>query len=130
MDRRIVGVIEAKTEGTPLSGVQWQSAMYATGLSPAQQLQAVTVGGRLPFVVEASGSETHFTNGYDDQPRARLVFSFPRPEPLARRLREAVATPQAATWRGKVQHLPASQPAAAVGPVTVRLGVRGFCVAA
>jgi hypothetical protein len=25
-------VIEAKPEGTPLSGVEWQSAMYAEGL--------------------------------------------------------------------------------------------------
>jgi hypothetical protein len=57
VDRKIVGVIEAKPEGTSLSGVEWQSAMYADGLSAAQQLQAVVVEGRLPFVFEASGSE-------------------------------------------------------------------------
>jgi len=38
VDRKIVGVIEAKPEGTSLSGVEWQSAMYADGLSAAQQL--------------------------------------------------------------------------------------------
>jgi type I site-specific restriction endonuclease len=32
VDRRAVGVIEAKPEGTTLSGVEWQSARYATGL--------------------------------------------------------------------------------------------------
>lgn len=31
VDRRAVGVIEAKPEGTTLSGVEWQSARYATG---------------------------------------------------------------------------------------------------
>ena len=63
VNRKVVGVIEAKPEGTTLSGVEWQSAMYATGLPAEAQLRAVTVEGRLPFVFEASGSETHFTNG-------------------------------------------------------------------
>jgi type I site-specific restriction endonuclease len=30
VDQRVVGVIEAKPEGTPLSGVEWQSAMGLT----------------------------------------------------------------------------------------------------
>ncbi|MET7768069.1 hypothetical protein [Nocardia sp. NPDC005366] len=34
MDKKAVGVIEAKPMGTPLSGVEWQSAMYADGLPP------------------------------------------------------------------------------------------------
>jgi type I restriction enzyme R subunit len=106
VNRRIVGVVEAKPEGTPLTGVEWQSAMYASGLTPEQRLMAVTVSDRLPFVFEASGSETHFTNGFDPQPRSRRLFFFPRPETLARVLREAEATPAAATWRGKVQALP------------------------
>ena len=32
VDKRVVGVIEAKPDGTTLSGVEWQSAMYAEGL--------------------------------------------------------------------------------------------------
>ena len=105
-DRKIIGLIEAKSAGTPLTGVEWQSAMYATGLSASQRLQAVTVGERLPFVFEASGTETHFTNGYDPEPRARQVFAFPRPETLSRIVREAQARPDAPTWRAKVRHLP------------------------
>lgn len=31
VDHRVVGVIEAKPEGTTLSGVEWQLAMYAEG---------------------------------------------------------------------------------------------------
>ena len=29
IDKAVVGVIEAKPQGTPLSGLGWQSAMYA-----------------------------------------------------------------------------------------------------
>src|ERR1700754_3965165 len=35
VDQTAIGVIEAKPEGTPLSGVEWQSATYAEGL-PAE----------------------------------------------------------------------------------------------
>jgi type I restriction enzyme R subunit len=107
VDRKIIGVIEAKPTGTPLSGVEWQSSMYADGLSPVQQLQSVTVAGRLPFVFEASGTETHFTNGYDPEPRARKLSALPQPATLARIVRDAVAEPAAPTWRAKVQRLPA-----------------------
>lgn len=107
VDRAVVGVIEAKPVGTPLSGVEWQSAMYAGGLPADVRLAATTTEGRLPFVFEASGVETHFTNGFDPAPRARLIFAIPRPETLARILRDAEATPEAPTWRAKVRHLPA-----------------------
>jgi len=80
--------------------------MYAEGLPPDVQLNAVTRDGRLPFVFEASGSETHFTNGYDPHPRARRIFAFPQPATLARTLRDAAADEAHPTWRGKVQALP------------------------
>ena len=48
VEKKAVGVIEAKPEGTPLSGVEWQSAMYADGLPPDVRLKALTVDGRLP----------------------------------------------------------------------------------
>ncbi len=107
VDQRAVGVIEAKPEGTPLSGVEWQSAMYAEGLPPEVRLKSLTVDGRLPFVFEASGSETHLTNGFDAEARARRVFAFPRPETLARILRDAEVDPTAPTWRAKVSRMPA-----------------------
>lgn len=107
VDKKVVGVIEAKPEGTTLSGVEWQSAMYASGLPAAAQLRSVTVDDRLPFVFEASGSETHFTNGYDPQPRARRLFNFPKPSTLAKTIRDAEADSERPTWRAKVRHLPA-----------------------
>jgi type I restriction enzyme, R subunit len=106
VDKAAVGVIEAKPVGTTLSGVEWQSAMYADGLPADVRLAAKTRDGRLPFVFEASGTETHFTNGFDPEPRARLIFNVPRPETLARLLRDAEATPEAPTWRAKVAKLP------------------------
>jgi len=102
VDRQVVGVIEAKPVGTPLAGVQWQSAMYATGLPEAYQDQAVLVDGRLPFVFEASGSETQFTNGFDPEPRARKVFNFPQPSTLARIARDGVE----GSWRQRLTAMP------------------------
>jgi type I restriction enzyme R subunit len=107
VDKKVVGVIEAKPEGTTLSGIEWQSAMYAAGLPPEAQLRSVTVDGRLPFVFEASGSETHFTNGYDPHARARRIFNFPKPTTLSRIIRDADADPENPTWRAKVRNLPA-----------------------
>jgi len=106
VDQQAVGVIEAKPQGTTLSGVEWQSAMYADGLPAEIRLKALTVAGRLPFVFEASGSETHFTFGHDPEPRARRIFAFPRPTTLARNLRNAQADSERPTWRAKVQALP------------------------
>ena len=106
VDKRACGVIEAKPVGTTLSGVEWQSATYATGLPEGARKRAVLLGERLPFVFEASGSETHLTNGFDPDPRARQVFAFPQPATLARTIRTAADTPDAPTWRAAVHHLP------------------------
>jgi type I restriction enzyme R subunit len=95
VDRKAIGAIEAKAEGT-LTGVEAQSAKYAAGLPdnlPAHRRP-------LPFLFESNGTVTFFTNGLDPVPRSRQVFNFPRPESLA-------------TWvvqqnqlRGALQHLP------------------------
>lgn len=106
VNKRVVGVIEAKPVGTPLSGVEWQSAMYAGGLPESHRQRADLRDGRLPFAFEASGSETHFTNGFDPDPRSRQIFSFPRPSTLARIIRDAVTDSEAPTWRAKVRVLP------------------------
>nr|MDP2191803.1 DEAD/DEAH box helicase family protein [Rhodoferax sp.] len=88
IDGKAAGVIEAKKEGSTLTGVEVQSARYAQGLPsslPAWRRP-------LPFSYESTGIETHFTQGLDPQPRARAVFAFHRPETLAAFLKELPAT--------------------------------------
>ena len=87
IDGKAAGVIEAKKEGTTLTGVEAQSARYAQGLPatlPAWRRP-------LPFSFESTGVETHFTQGLDPQPRARAVFAFHRPETLAAWLKDMPA---------------------------------------
>ena len=80
VDRKAIGVVEAKPVGTTLSGVEAQSGKYGVGL-PAQ----LPAWHRpLPFLYESTGVETFFTNGLDPQPRSRRVFAFHRPETLLR----------------------------------------------
>lgn len=106
VDKKVVGVIEAKPMGTPLSGVEWQSSKYAEGLPAEVRLKALTVDGRLPFVFEASGTELKFTNGFDPEPRSRRLFHFPKAATLARILRDAELNSESPTWRAKVRALP------------------------
>ncbi len=78
VDRKAVGVIEAKPEGTTLSGVAEQAASYVTGLP--QNIPHVTLP--LPFQYESTGVETLFRDNRDPSPRSRRVFAFHRPETL------------------------------------------------
>jgi type I restriction enzyme R subunit len=117
VDGKACGVIEAKKQGTTLTGVEIQSSRYAQGLPttlPAWRRP-------LPFLYESTGVETHFTNGLDPDPRARNVFAFHKPDTLAEWLS---ALPQAtvltsetnasgnhaefapATFLARVRHLP------------------------
>ena len=87
VDRKAIGAIEAKADGT-LTGVEAQSAKYAAGLPdnlPAHRRP-------LPFLFESNGAVTYFTNGLDPAPRSRQIFNFPRPQ-------------TAATWAAQDQQL-------------------------
>src|SRR5271157_3896648 len=80
VDRRAVGVIEAKPEdwGHKMTTVEEQSEGYA-----AAKLKWVEKNTPLPFVYESTGVVTRFTDGRDPKPRSREVFTFPRPETMA-----------------------------------------------
>ena len=82
VDGQAVGVIEAKREGTTLTGVEPQTLRYRSAFP--DELPAFTVDGALPFGYEATGTETHFTSDLDPEPTSRRVFAFHRPETLAR----------------------------------------------
>ena len=80
VNQKAAGVVEAKPEGSTITGVEVQSEKYSTGLPdnlPAHQRP-------LPFLYESTGIETQFTNRLDPEPRSRLVFSFHTPETLAK----------------------------------------------
>ncbi len=80
VNQKAAGVVEAKPEGSTLTGVEVQSEKYSTGLPdnlPAHQRP-------LPFLYESTGAETQFTNRLDPEPRSRLVFSFHSPQTLAK----------------------------------------------
>ena len=83
VDRKPVGVIEAKKAGTTLSTVADQSGYYAENLPEflAQLLPGAVEA--LPFLYESTGTETFFRDERDPHPRSRPVFSFHRPETLA-----------------------------------------------
>lgn len=94
-----VGVIEAKPEGTPLSGVEWQSAMYAEGLPARVRLKALTLDGRLPFVLRrlAPKPTTPVATIPSHEHAGCSTSPSPRPSPASSATRKP--TPQAPTWR-------------------------------
>ena len=96
IDRKAVGVIEAKPEGTTLGGVDSQSGKYAESFPenyPHVHLP-------LPFVYESTGIETLFRDLRDPSPRSRLVFAFHKPETLHEWIH------QQDTLRARLHHMP------------------------
>ena len=106
VDRKAVGVVEAKKQGTLLSGVAEQSGHYGTNLPDF--IQAVAPG-KLPFLYESTGVETFFRDERDPAPRSRRVFTFHRPETLA----AWAAEPD--TLRRRLTQMPLAHPLARTG---------------
>jgi type I restriction enzyme R subunit len=106
VDRKAVGVIEAKKAGTTLSTVADQSGRYAHSLP---DLLKHEVTGQLPFLYESTGVETFFRDERDPAPRSRRVFTFHRPETLA----NFAAEPD--TLRRRLAQMPFAHPLATTG---------------
>jgi type I restriction enzyme R subunit len=98
VDRRAVGVIEAKPEdwGHKITTAEEQAEGYA-----GAALKWVKNKERLPFVYESTGVITRFTDGRDPRPRSREVFTFHRPETMA----EWLSKPK--SLRARLQGIPA-----------------------
>ena len=82
VNHKAAGVVEAKPEGSTLTGVEIQSEKHRTGLPddlPAHH-------NLLPFPYESTDAETQFTNMIDPEPRSCGVFSFYTPETLGGQL--------------------------------------------
>ena len=89
VDRKAVGVIEAKKVGTTLSTVADQSGRYASSLP---DFLAAGATGPLPFLYESTGVETYFRDSRDPDTCSRSVFAFHRPETLPVSSRPSVIT--------------------------------------
>lgn len=102
VDRRAVGVIEAKPEdwGHKITTVEEQSGGYANA-----KLKWVQNSEPLPFAFESTGVITRFTDGRDPKPRSREVFTFPQPETMA----EWLSKPQ--SLRARLHNIPPLDPA-------------------
>ena len=96
VDKKAVGVIEAKPQGTTLSGVAEQSQAYITSIPK----NLPVVQEPLPFAYESTGTETFFRDIRDPYSRSRRVFAFHRSETLAEWLS------QKETLRQRLRKLP------------------------
>lgn len=99
---KAIGALEAKPEGYTLTGVEPQSAKYATALPDDLDVPRRP----LPFLYESTGVETQFTNGFDPEARSRELFAVHRPETLAAWLEAATSEPEAPTLRARLRHMP------------------------
>lgn len=77
IDRKPLGVIEAKKEGHTLSQVHDQTTRYS-----ADNLKYIRKDEVLPFQYESTGTETFFTDARDPVPKQREIFNFHKPETL------------------------------------------------
>ena len=82
VDGQAVGVIEAKRVGSTLTGIEYQTRKYQSAYP--DELPAFEVDGALPFGYESTGAETRFTSALDPVSASRRVYTFHRPETLAR----------------------------------------------
>ena len=79
-----VGVIEAKPEGTTLSGALQQAERYRASLP--DNLRRFP---RFPFSYASTGIETYFRDIRDPNSRSRPVFTFHTPDSLSRQATES-----------------------------------------
>ncbi|CAJ36608.1 type I restriction modification system,restriction subunit [Methanocella arvoryzae MRE50] len=95
VDRKAVGVIEAKPEGTTLSGVAEQTQKYLNGIP-----KCIGQVKNPPFAYESTGVETYFRDMRDPDARSRSIFAFHRPETI----REWLSDEE--TLRSRLKNLP------------------------
>jgi len=96
VDRKAIGVIEAKSAGTTLSGVAEQSERYIRSFPD----NVIHFTLPLPFAYESTGVETFFRDERDPAPRSRRIFGFHKPETLLEWVKEDE------TLRARLQKLP------------------------
>ena len=89
LDAQAVGVIEAKKEGSTLTGFEIQTTKYSEGLPDSLPAPLRP----LPFCYQSTGVETRFTNLLEPDAASRNVFSFHGPDTLADCLNDELSQP-------------------------------------
>jgi len=107
VNRQAVGIIEAKKQGTTLSGVEPQTLKYQANVPDA--LPAYLVGGLLPYGYESTGVETWFTCRMDPEPTARSVFWFHTPDALQWQVEDHV-NHSGGSLRARIPDMPDLEP--------------------
>lgn len=104
VDGKAVGVVEAKPEGSTLTGVEVQTRKYSTGLPDGLPAPVCP----LPFLYQCTGVETRFTNLLDPDAQSRLVYSFHRPETFREWLTadRLPGSDRPSSLRGRIRHMP------------------------
>ncbi|WP_424891162.1 DEAD/DEAH box helicase family protein [Streptomyces sp. XH2] len=102
VDRKLVGVIEAKREGGDLTAAEKQADRYADHPTDAQQ-RMIAWRTPLPFRYVSDGGETRFRSTLDADSRSRRIFSFHQPRTLSRWMRQADQDPQAPSYRSRLR---------------------------
>jgi type I restriction enzyme R subunit len=104
VDRQLVGVLEAKPDGTTLTEVERQTRRYIEGIPNAIPAPVIP----LPFGYEATGTESRFTCFSDPEPRSRRMFGgyIHRPETLADWLARIIGNPATPTVRAGIRSMP------------------------
>jgi type I restriction enzyme R subunit len=96
VDRTLCGVLEAKPDGTTLSGFSDKAERYIGSLPE----HLVRREGQVRFEYVASSTEILFRDHADPAPRSRRVFFFHRPETLRRWLADPL------TIRARLKAIP------------------------
>ena len=108
VDGEAVGVVEAKRQGSTLTSVKEQSALYQRG-QPSRAGQIRFLRSPLPFSYEATDVEILFSSELEPDTNSRPVFHFHRPQTLARWLGQSpVGTPseQNDVLRSRLRRMP------------------------
>lgn len=113
VDEQIVGVIEAKREGSHLGSALAQNDRYAKGVHRDYRLAVWWQAEPFAFRYATTGTETYFLNRLDPEARSREVFAFHRPETVADWMQRAEksneegqkgrSNPEASTFRAALR---------------------------
>ncbi|MFF4591338.1 type I restriction endonuclease [Streptomyces sp. NPDC001388] len=103
VDGKIVGVIEAKREGTALAGALAQNERYAAGVLKEHAMAVWRREEPFAFRYVSTGAETYFLNRVDPDARSREVFAFHRPETIAAWMKRADEEPDTPTFRAALR---------------------------